>query len=305
MVKTSFEGIYPVLSLPFTEKKDIDYGSLTRLINFCYENGARGIVAFAVAGEFYKITDEESKEIIKAIINENKKRMHFIVSVGKLSTETTIEFAQFCNGLDVDGLMIFPPYFLPVSKRSLFDHYLNVAKSVDLPIIIQDAPQNSGVEMNIDFYLKLAESANNIRHAKIEAPFSGPKMESIISDTGGKIKIIDGWGGSHFYEHLLRGARGLMPGCTLVKALADIFNEFKDNKKEEALDLHTKILPLINLECQGLGEYFIVCEKIMLKHLGVISTATSRGPWTNLDKNTENLIIEYLDRLVRRKIIKR
>ena len=298
MNKTDFKGIYPVLSLPFTKDKDIDYDSLSNLVNFCYKKGAKGIVIYGVASEFYKVTDEESREIIKAIIAENNKRMHFIVSVGKLCTETTIMQARFCNNLDVDGLMIVPPYFLPVSQKSLFEHYLNVANSVDLPIIIQDAPQNSGVNMDMDFYTKLAESAGNINYAKIEAPFSGPKMESVISATGGKIRIIDGYGGNYFYEHLLRGACALMPGCTLVDRFADIYNKFEENKKDKAIELHTEILPLINLECQGIGEFFVACEKLMLKHLGVIRSSASREPWTTLDKTTENLVIEYLDRLI-------
>jgi len=298
MTETSFEGIYPVLSLPFTNKKEIDYDSLGNLVDFCYEKGARGIVMFGVASEFYKISDEESKEVIKALVSKNKKRMNLIVGVGKLSTETTIALATFCNSTAVDGLMIFPPYFIPLSAKSLFEHYLKVAKSVSLPIIIQDAPQVSGANMDMDFYVNLSKSASNIKYAKIEAPFSGPKIQSLTSATNGKIKIFDGWGGSNFYEHLVRGCCGLMPGCAVVEKFVGIYNKFKDGEKDEAYRLHKEVLPLINFENQGFEELYIVCEKLILKHRGIISSSDLREPCMTLDKTSEKLLMEYLGRLI-------
>lgn len=298
MTEKSFEGVYPVLSLPFTDKKEIDYDSLGNLVDFCYKKGALGIVMFGVASEFYKISDEESKEVIKAVVAKNKKRMNFIVGVGKLSTDTTIAFAKFCNNTVVDGLMIFPPYFIPLSAKSLFEHYLKVAKSVNLPIIIQDAPQVSGANMDMDFYINLSKNASNIKYAKIEAPFSGPKIQSLISAANEKIKIFDGWGGSNFYEHLVRGCCGLMPGCAVVEKFVEIYNKFKEDEKEEAYKLHKEVLPLINFENQGEGELYIACEKLMLKHRGVISSPVLREPSMTLDKTSEKLLMEYLGRLI-------
>lgn len=296
MIEKDFKGIYPVLSLPFTEKKEIDYGSLSNLVNFCNEKGAHGIVIFGVASEFYKITDEESREVIRVIVEKNEKKIPLIVGVGKLSTETTIMQAKFCNDLDVDGLMIFPPYFIPTTTQRLFEHYLNIAKSVDMPIIIQDAPQVSGVNMDIDFFINISKKAKNIRYVKIEAPFAGPKISMVLSATKGGLKIFDGNGGIHFYEHLIRGVCGLMPGCSLLEIFINIYNKFSENKVE-AFKQYEELLPLLNIQSQA-AEVYIACEKLMLKHRGIIRSSGSREPWINIDKTMQDLLFEILQKLI-------
>ena len=296
MKDKKFEGIFPVLSLPFDEKGDIDYKSLENLVNFCIEKKADGIVIFGVASEFYKITDEESREVILTIVSTVKRRIPLFAGVGKLSTQTTIMQAQFCAATDVDGLIIFPPYFMPMSGKKLFEHYINIARSVDLPVIIQDAPQMSGVNMDLDFFVDLVKEAQNIEYAKIEAPFCGPKISEVIAATKGDLNIFDGNGGLHFYEHLLRGVCGLMPGCSVIEAFVNIYNKCKEGKKEGALAIYKDLLPYVNIQCQA-GELYILCEKTILKHRGIIKSSASREPWLALDKVTEKLLVQYFENI--------
>lgn len=293
MNTTHFEGIYPVLSLPFDAKRDIDYESLRDLVEFCIEKGAHGIMMFGIASEFYKITDEESREVIKAIVTSIRKRVPFVVGVGKLSTATTVMQARFCVDNAVDGLIVLPPYFMPISRQKLLEHYINIARSVTLPIIIQDAPQMSGVNMDVDFFKTLVSDAPNIEYAKIETPFSGPKISEVLAATDGKVRVFDGNGGLHFYEHLLRGACGLMPGCSVIETFVGIYDCFRRNEKDQALAMYRTLLPYVNIQCQA-GELYILCEKTMLKHRGVIKSATSREPWLTLDTVTEDLLIQHL-----------
>lgn len=292
-----FEGIFPVLSLPFTEKKEIDYESLKNLINFCINKNCNGLVMFGVASEFYKITDEESREVIQATVKENNHRVPLIIGAGKLSTETTIMQAKFCEETGADGIMIFPPYFIPLNKMQLFNHYEAVANSVKIPLIIQDAPQVSGVCMDMDFYIQLCNSCDNIRYAKMEGPFSGPKIQASLAALKDRIQIFDGWGGMYFYEHLLRGVCGLMPGCSAVDIWVEIFNKFKEGKIEEVKDLYRKILSLIILQNQE-NDLFIACEKEMLKHRGVIKSISSRNPAATVDEVIKGIILKNLDELV-------
>ena len=297
MKEKIFKGIFPVLSLPFKDEVEIDYDSLESLIDFCIDKNAQGLVMFGVASEFYKVNDDESKKIINHVVKSAAGRVPVVVGVGRLSTLATIQQARFCEDASVDGVVIFPPYFIPLGEEQLFKHYADIASSIDLPIIIQDAPQVSGVTMDNDFFIGLSDKCTNIKYAKLEGPFAGPKIASVLSETGKRFKIFDGWGGTHFYEHLVRGVCGLMPGCSAVEIFVEIYKDFTGDRKERAEENYRNILPLIILQSQQ-AELFIACEKEMLKYRGVIKSSTSRNPWVTIDPVLKELLINNLKRLI-------
>lgn len=298
MTDKSLEGVYPVLSLPFTKEREVDYESLKTLINFLNDRGVDGLMLFGLNSEFYKITDDESKKIIETLVSENRGRGKLIIGVGKPGTETTISQAKFCENLNVDALIIFPPYCVPISPIQLFNHYVDVANSVNLPIVIQDSPRYSGVNMDLEFFIKLAERCHNIRYAKIENQLSGPKITNIIEGTKGKLRVFAGKGGTHYYEHLLRNVSGIMPGCAVIELFVAIFNHFRSGHDKEAENIFEDMATLLYLEDQEL-EYYIACEKIMLEYRGVISTSISRKPHAIIDKTAKDMLIEKLDKIMR------
>ena len=48
MAENILKGIYPVLTIPFTEKREVDYESLKNLINFLYDRGVDGVTMFGL-----------------------------------------------------------------------------------------------------------------------------------------------------------------------------------------------------------------------------------------------------------------
>jgi len=56
MSEQKLEGVFPVLTLPFTMDREVDYDSLKRLIDFLIDKGADGLAVFGLNTEFYKIS---------------------------------------------------------------------------------------------------------------------------------------------------------------------------------------------------------------------------------------------------------
>ena len=103
MTEEKLKGVYPVLSLPFKEDKEVDYKSLQSLVDFCIEKKSHGIVMFGVASEFYKITDAESFKIIDTVAERVNKKIPLLFGVGRPSTYTTKIQAEYCQGKGADG----------------------------------------------------------------------------------------------------------------------------------------------------------------------------------------------------------
>lgn len=298
MSGNKLEGVYPVLSMPFNKDREVDYDSLRSLINFLIGKGVDGLAVFGLNSEFYKLSDEEIKKITELLVDENMGRVKLMAGVGKSGTETTIEQARFCQDLGMDALIIFPPYCVPISSEKLFRHYVDVSNSVDLPIVIQDSPKYSGVNMDLDFFLKLSEECSNIRYAKIENQLSGPKISKIIQSSKKGLSVFAGKGGTHYIEHLQRDVCGIMPGCSMIELFVDIFSKFKNREFTEADKIFEEMATLLYLEDQEI-EYYIASEKEMLAYRGIISTASSRRPCFELDELSRKMLIEKLSRLIK------
>ena len=67
-------------------------------------------------------------------------------------------------------------------------------------------------------------------------------------------------------------------------------------KRKKLLSILRNYYPFLFSEGQD-TEFFIACEKEMLKRRGVIRSAGSRGPWTTLDDTIKGLLTENLARL--------
>ena len=66
----SWRGIFPIVITPFTEGYELDEAGLRRVVRFCIEAGARGLVGPANASEFSTLSDDERKRWIEIVVSE-------------------------------------------------------------------------------------------------------------------------------------------------------------------------------------------------------------------------------------------
>ncbi|WP_212768350.1 dihydrodipicolinate synthase family protein, partial [Larkinella sp. C7] len=60
------------------------------------------------------------------------------------STRDTIELSKAAEKLGADVLSIITPSFALASQKELYDHYVAVAKEVDVPIVLYNIPARTG-----------------------------------------------------------------------------------------------------------------------------------------------------------------
>ena len=55
----NLQGIYPIVAAPFTDSGEVDYESTSALIRALAKGGCHGLTLFGIAGEYYKLNEEE------------------------------------------------------------------------------------------------------------------------------------------------------------------------------------------------------------------------------------------------------
>jgi len=286
------QGIYPIALTTFDEHYEIDEKSQLSLINHLIDCGVHGIAIFGNASEGYTLSEGEKSRLMPLIIREVAGRVPVFVSTGHTGTHVAVQLSKAAEEAGADGLMILPPYFLKPSPEDLFGYYQAISNAVSIPIMIQDAPLLTGVNIGAAQMARMARECANVRLTKVEAPPTAAKVTEVRNGCGDSLVIFGGLNGHFFLEELNRGARGTMPGSDMMPMFVRVWDLHEAGQLAEARALFNRYLPLIRFELQpGLG---VSAMKHNLKSLGVISQTTVRPPTRSLDP----LAVEELQQIV-------
>ena len=148
--------------------------------------------------------------------------------------------------------------------------YRRLADNFDGPIVLQNAGMYA--PLSGEQIAGLIEEVPSIEYVKEERE-PGPKHIAEIADlVGDKVKtIFGGVAGKFLPDELTRGANGCMPACEIADLLAKVMELWWAGDEAGARSLHTRLLPLINLETYPFMRY-------MLKRRGVFTTTVERAP---------------------------
>lgn len=291
-----FEGVCPVVNVPFLEDESIDYKGLENMIEFIIERKCNSICLFAFNSEPYKLSFSEKKDVIQAFLKIVDKRVETLIGIVENSLGDCIELGHTAKKNGADGLILYPPALSTPAGAALVEYFKIIAEAVDLPVMIQDNPRSTGVTMSEDMLIDAFHDIRQFHYIKVECPIPMRKMRSLIHKTNGQLKCYSGNGGIFAIDAFLSGASGIMPGVVM----SGIFNIMTDhfNKKEikEARDLFEKILPMTWYEDQSL-EFYIACEKFLLKHMGVIACDTARKPCVILSDAEKDELLALFERV--------
>ena len=290
---TDIKGICPIVASPFTDNGEVDYESLDKLVKHLLNGGCHAVTLFGIACEYYKLSDDEREKMAQVTIKAAKEvGGKTIISVTDHSTEVAVKRAKHFEELGADCLMLLPPFFLKPGAKYLYEHMRAIANAVEIPIMAQYAPEQTGVAIPPETFCMLEKECPNMIYYKIECKSAGPYVTNLMNLTDGKMKIFVGNAGFQLIECMDRGAIGAMPGCSMYDVYLDIYNHYADGDRETAIKLHNKLLPMLNHIRQNV-EQIISFEKRILKRRGIIASDYCRKPSYDTDEYFDRLFDEF------------
>ena len=159
--------------------------------------------------------------------------------------------------------------------------------AVDLPIILQDAPQ---APISPGLALRIADLAGTVFCIKVETPPVVSKVAAMVEATGGRLTILGGAGGSYFIEELRRGAQGTMPFSSQPWEFVKTWDLFVAGEQEEARRVFDRTVMAINRLAAQAGDLAYHVHKQLLVRRGVIAGSRVRAPTMTVDSTTQREI---------------
>ena len=272
-----YYGVFPILATPFDAQGEVDYESLRRLMRFEINAGIHGLGLFGNASEGYALTEPERENILAIVKEESQGKLPLIISSGNKDLETAVRLSKRAEKDGAAALMVMAQQ--PEGK-TVYDYYAAIASAVNVPIMIQDAPIASGVQVPAETVGRLVREFENIQYIKVEAPPTIVKCAEVLDATQGEITMFGGLNSVYMYEEMEHGCVGTMPACEFPEIVVAIFDAYQNGDKEKAREIFVRHLPLFRMGT--LPGYAMSIHKDILRRRGVTSTGAVRKPNNSL-----------------------
>lgn len=160
MKKLPFKGSGVALVTPFTNENKIDFDALIDLINMHINHKTDAIVVCGTTGEASTLSDIEQEELIAFSKKAVNNKVPLIAGAGSNNTKNAVKKAKTAQNAGADAILSVTPFYNKANFDGIIEHYKAIANAVDVPIILYNVPQRTGMSLPIEVLLKLSEIDN-------------------------------------------------------------------------------------------------------------------------------------------------
>lgn len=240
-----FEGAGVAIVTPMKENGEVNFDKLGEIIDFQIENGTDSIIICGTTGEASTLSHEEHIECIRYAVQHVKKRVPVIAGTGSNCTETAVYLSKQARQDGADGLLLVTPYYNKATQNGLIRHFTEIAKAVDLPIILYNVPGRTGCNIQPETAAYLAKNVENIVAMK-EATGNISQAMQTVQLCEGALDLYSGNDDS-IVPILSIGGKGVISVLSNVapRATHDIVAKYLAGDMKGSLELQLKYFPLV------------------------------------------------------------
>ena len=281
-----FTGACTALVTPFLDNR-VNYPMMEQLLRRQVDAGIKTIVICGTTGEAPTLSDDEKLELFRRAKRYVGSDCNIIAGTGSNCTSHAAALSLAAEQAGVDALLIVSPYYNKATPEGLVAHYMTIAHTVSLPIIIYNVPTRTGVDVPVSVCQRLSPIPN-IAGVK-EAGRDITKITKLCRCC----QDVSVWTGNDDFivPAISVGAKGvisvlsnLLPTQTQAMTQAALAGDL-----DTAATLQQELQPLVEL---------LFCEpnpipiKAAMKYIGY-DCGTCRLPLTELSKENQKRLDVY------------
>ena len=275
-----FKGIVPPVVTLFDQNGDFDWKANKQLTEYLISTGVHGILYMGSTGEFSSLSIQQRKRFVSEMVQYVDKRVPVLVGTGTTSLHDTVELSRHAQECGADGVLVVSPFYLKFSEEQLYEYYLAVADSVEIPVLIYNIPLLTGQNLTPALVARLAESRENIAGIKDTIESLG-HIRQLIAETR---KIRPDFAVFAAFDDLVlpalqMGAAGAISGISVFapEHSVQLYHHFQKKDHDHALQKHEEILRLMPIYQYSQPLFLSIKEAVHLKVLGYSTAYLSPG----------------------------
>ncbi|MSR68976.1 MAG: 4-hydroxy-tetrahydrodipicolinate synthase [Phycisphaerales bacterium] len=158
----TFAGAYTAIITPFSSDGcTVALDRLAEQVQFQAEGGVRGIVPCGTTGEAPTLDEREHIAVIECAVHVGRPLgLQIIAGAGSNSTAHAIHLHRLAASLGAHAALQVAPYYNKPSQEGLYQHFMAIADSSELPIVLYNIPGRSAVTITPETIERLAKHPN-------------------------------------------------------------------------------------------------------------------------------------------------
>jgi 4-hydroxy-tetrahydrodipicolinate synthase len=273
-------GAFTALVTPFTPDGEVDWTTFRRLVDRQIRLGIDGLVPVGTTGESPTLTTEERDRLIQITIEAvaarpAHARIPVIAGTGSNDTRASIEATRRAAAMGADAALIVTPYYNKPDQRMIEAHFRAIADEGGLPVVVYNVPGRTGVNVEADTFLRLAEHPRIV--AVKEASANIDQFAVICRDRPRDVAVLSGDDAATL-ALLAMGGDGIISVASnqLPAEMSALVHAWHMGDPAEALRIHNQLLPLMRGNFQG-GPNPVPAKAAMLA-MGLLESDMLRLP---------------------------
>jgi 4-hydroxy-tetrahydrodipicolinate synthase len=253
-----FRGVVPALVTPFVEDR-VDYPALAQHVDFMVESGVQALLACGTTGESPTLSHDEHDKVVAKTVEAARGRVPVLAGTGSNCTREAMTMSRHAREAGVDGLLLVSPYYNKPTQEGLYRHFVTVAESAGLPVILYNIPGRCGVNILPETMHRLSlhelivgvkEATGDLNQMIRTIELCGPDFLVTCGDDGLTLPLLSAGGGG-----VISVAANIIP-----RPLVQMWRAWEAGEVRECRELFYRMLPFFKA-------LFIETNPVPLKYL--------------------------------------
>ena len=199
------QGSLVALVTPMQADGEVDFESLTRLLEFHIASGTHAIVSVGTTGESATLAVDEHLKVIQHSVDVVNKRIPVVAGTGANSTSEAVYLTKQASEAGADAALVVVPYYNKPNQEGLYQHFKAIAEAVSIPQVLYNVPGRTVADLSNETIARLARIDNIV--ACKDATGDLQRGKELLDLCGDKLSILSGDDPTAL-DYMRLGARG-------------------------------------------------------------------------------------------------
>jgi len=262
-----WKGCGTALVTPFDDKGRIDFGSLEKLVDWQITQGVDFLVPCGTTGESATLSRDERKAVTAAVVRASNGRVPVVAGAGGNHTARAVFWARDAAAAKADGILSVTPMYNKPSPDGLVRHFSAIADATDLPMLIYNVPSRTGMDLEVDTILRLAEIPRVVGLKEASSNFG--KIAKLMATLPEGFSVFSGEDATALALIAL-GARGVISVASneIPAEMSELVRAALEDHRERALELQGRYEPLMEMNFWESSPGPVKCALSLMKKCG-------------------------------------
>ena len=246
-----FTGSGLAMITPMHADGSVNYAEIDRIVEDQIAAHTDAIISCGTTGEASTLEDQEHLDVIGHVVKRVNGRIPVIAGTGSNNTAHAVMMSKEAADLGADGLLVVTPYYNKTTQNGLVAMYNTIADASTKPVILYNVPSRTGIGIQPETYVKLAQHPNIAAIKEANSDIS--KIVETFALVGDQLDIYSG-NDDQIVPILSMGGQGCISVLSNVvpKETVAITDQFFAGNVAEAARLQCQFMPLIrSLFCES------------------------------------------------------